>query len=263
MKDLKEIKKSINDSIDKVLNITRIEVDNFSTTKLKDEVIPILKEIEKRIYDIEVITENINGIRNEIITPVNNEIGKNSKKSNFLAMIGIISGLIGLCFTLYLFLFPKTMLSEETLTKIRTINANLVDEQVILKARELIKYNEEPKYEQNILLTYKTQDGEKAMEEYYNYLTGIGYKNVSKISPNSIPYYRDSPARNTIPYIYYRTRDVNNDVINGLEQLSKYYQSLEYGNIIAIMYYEQSTAKYVKWLFNKTIDENIELLIVL
>ena len=262
MENLKEIKKSILDSIDKVFNLPKVEVGDFSTEKLKDEVIPLLKDAERRIYDIEVINDNINGIRNEIINPVNATIKQKSKRSNWLAMIGIISGLIGLILTLYLFLFPKTRLAEETLTEIKRINTNLVDEQVVLKARELIKYNEQPKYEQKILLTYKTKDGRNAMEEYYSNLTEIGYRNISKISHNTI--LSNSPATlNTIPYVYYRTRDINSDIINGLEQLSKYYHSSRYGNIIAVMYYEQSTDEYVKRVFNELTDEDIELLIVL
>ena len=242
-----------------------IKVDGFSTQNLKKEIIPLLKDAEKRIYDIGVINSNINGIRNEIIDPVNASIKEKSKKSNWLAMIGIVSGLIGLILTLHSFLFPKTMLSNETLTKIEKINANLVDEQVVLKARELIKYKKEPKYEQKILLTYKTEDGQNAMEEYYNYLQGIGYKNISKMSPDAISYFNSS-ANNTIPYIYYRTRDINNDIINGLEKLSKHYHSSRYGNIIALMYYEQSTERYVKWIFNENryarwrLNENVDML---
>lgn len=260
MNDLKDIKKSINDSIDKVINIPKIEVDNFSTQQLKDEVIPLLKDAEKRIYDIEAITDNINGIKNEIINPVNATIKDNAKQSNWLAWIGIISGLTGVFLTLFSFFHQGTILSSETLSEIEKINSSIVKEQIVVKARELIRYNENIKYEQNILLTYKTSVGKERIDEYYDYLNGIGYKNINKISPDSIRYYHNYES-NTIPYVYYRIHDVNDDILHGLEQYSQYYSSSRYGNIIALMYYELSTEKYVKWVFEKKPDT--ELLIVL
>jgi hypothetical protein len=271
MEDLGKIKKSINDSIDKVINIPKIEVDNFSTQQLKDEVIPLLKDAEKRIYDIENINDNINSIRNEIIDPVNATIREKSEQSNWLSWIGIISGLIGIILTLYSFFSQKIMLSDKTLTEIKEINTNLVGEQVELKARELIRFNESAKYEQRILLTNKTREGKDAMEVYYDYLNKIGYKNILKIQSDSIGYYKDYKHNtidyhtdykpNTIPYIYYRIPDVNKDIIRGLEQISEYYYSSKFGNIIGVMRYEQSTDEYIKWIFKK--NSNIELLIVL
>jgi hypothetical protein len=106
-KDFEKIKSLITDSIDKVSNIPKVEIDGFHTEDLKEKVIPVLKTAEERIHDIEDIYNKIDAVRNEIIKPVNATIKGNQRKSNWLAIIGIISGLMGISFPLYSFFFKK------------------------------------------------------------------------------------------------------------------------------------------------------------
>ena len=270
MKELEEIKKSIKDNINTVYTIPPFTYGNYSDTQLKADIIPLLENAMNRICGFEKINASLDEIRYDIINPVNETIQKNQEKSKLLAYLGIFSGLVGVFLTVILFVFqnPKSILPE-----IKTTNATLVKEHIEEQVEEHKKSIENLKYEQKILIT----GSEAAMEDYYDDLKRIGYNNISKISidsilcnSNSIPSKSKSKKnmpsiskRNPIPYIYYKTPKINNDIIRYLEKYSRYNYSASFDDktIIALMPDRNSNEKYVKWAFKNYSD--IELLIVL
>lgn len=103
-----DLKNDIDISIKTIENIPTIKTDSFSSSKLKEELIPILEEGKTRISNIEKITNNIDAVRGEIIEPVNKILLSSQRSSTKLSVVSLIFGLIGIFLTIYSFYSVKT-----------------------------------------------------------------------------------------------------------------------------------------------------------
>jgi hypothetical protein len=98
---LQDLVKNIDDSIAKVQEIPIIQIGDFSSEQLKREIVPLLQSAKDRTTQINDIVERINGIRNEIINPVNEAIGRAARPSVWFGITGVGGTLIGIALTLY------------------------------------------------------------------------------------------------------------------------------------------------------------------
>jgi len=98
--ELKQIGENVDNAIKVINELKSIQVDNFSTDELKNNIIPILDDAKKRIIELEEIYSAIDSVQKSIIKPVNRLIKNASKHSNFLGIFGLIIGIIGFLLTI-------------------------------------------------------------------------------------------------------------------------------------------------------------------
>lgn len=92
---IKEIKKQVK-------KITEfIKEDRILSNELKEEINPILKELDTAINNTEVVQERLQEITDVIINPVGVKIKENSKSNKRLSWIGIFCGITGVFLTWY------------------------------------------------------------------------------------------------------------------------------------------------------------------
>lgn len=99
----------IDKTIEEILKMPGITSDDLGidTNKIKRDLIPQLQKQKERLNDFDRIEDNIAGIRNEIIEPVNQEIRKNSSSSRKLNFFLGTFSIIGAILTIYGLLRPN------------------------------------------------------------------------------------------------------------------------------------------------------------
>ena len=98
--NLAKLVDDIDASIEAVRGIPKISTESFSSDHLKTEVIPILEVCKQRVTNIEGLTQNIDGIRDEIIRPVNRIIKASARINTWLSVFGFLVGIVGIILTI-------------------------------------------------------------------------------------------------------------------------------------------------------------------
>lgn len=187
MDNLSKLKNAISDSINKVNSM-----GNFNIQELKDEVTPLLEEAKKRLDEIEHINDNINGIRNEIINPVSTVISSNSKKSNWLAISGILMGLIGIFLTI--------ISQNSTSSNYKASSSfNNQKEKVIIAFRNIDGNTQKLQKLTIETLTKEFQTEKFTLKSHFK----LDYKNRAEFNP---------------PFIYYRNINFNHSILNIIDK---------------------------------------------
>jgi len=172
-----KIKKDIDVSISKISSLPKIEIENFSSKRLKDKLIPMLEEAKDRVVNIEEISKNFLTIREEFIGPVNETIQKNSKFSNYFSICGIIIGLIGLYLTIQSDFNFIPVLKKNILTYQNSENVPIINNDSQSKSE--IKNNPLPSNTDNPEDITTFQSKTKLTE---NLVPGSGYVNKEQVS---------------------------------------------------------------------------------
>ena len=113
---IKKLRNAVSDTIKEIESIpkfkTEIEGKSWSSEQLKDTIVPLLAQSQKRINDIENVANQIDSVRNEILEPVKKLIEDKDRYSKIFSWVGIIIGFIGLSPLIYNY-YISTKLNEK------------------------------------------------------------------------------------------------------------------------------------------------------
>lgn len=120
MEEFDKLIATIEESKEKIRNFPQFSTPDISSEDLKDQLLPILEEAKdtlnkskERYQKLERLNQDIDTIRDEIISPVNNKIETTNKKTNrsnfWFGVLGLLIGLVSMIFS-----FVKSISKPET-----------------------------------------------------------------------------------------------------------------------------------------------------
>ena len=97
--DVEQLEEAIVEAIDKINNIPYFDIKTASSEQLKATLIPILKNARTRVSQLKHLYKSIDGVRNEIIEPVNRIIKETAEPGLRISQWGVRVGWIGIVLT--------------------------------------------------------------------------------------------------------------------------------------------------------------------
>ncbi len=114
MTEFDRLRQAIDDSIQKVRELPPFSGPTFSTEALKDEVIPILEQAKETIWEskerfkrLDKLNQEIDTVRDEIISPVNDRIESSRRSNSMLGFAGLLVGALSVVFSFIFALQPR------------------------------------------------------------------------------------------------------------------------------------------------------------